>query len=249
MKKQLFFWALFVFTNANADTDIIIDKKKNNEILYEQSYLSMGNMEIENFSIKATDSEYVFFEGTNLRHLNSKNKYYDFKAKIKQTPENIQVDKLEMIVNGNIDSTVNVSGIFSRKSLQDSDGFFEILRNNKSFDLSIKNKSNSSNFLSVFKVNNVEKIGSVNESLHIVRDGDIFDVKNISLTIENSFRVIFSGTIRLTENEIEFIDGNIKYDFSSEDELSNKIKNMLHFESEGSMDFKNNIYDLTKYLN
>lgn len=249
MKKHLLILALFVFNNANADTDIIIDKKKNNEVLYEQSYLSMGSMKIENFSIKSTDNEYVIFKGQNLRHLNSDSKYYDFIAKIKQNKDDIDVESLEMIVNGNSDSTVNISGVFSRDSIKDSDSFFDILKNNNNFDLNIKNKSSSSNFLSVFKVDNIQESSEINESLHIIRNGDIFDVKNISLIIDGSFNISFVGTVKLSSTEIEFINGEVEYTFKENDPLANKIMNMLNLKSIGEIKFKNNVYDLTKYLN
>jgi hypothetical protein len=249
-KLLILIFTLIGVTNVGAETNIIIDKKKTPDVLYSKQNLSMGNMKISNFSIYPTDTEFVIFKGTNLRNNLSKTKSYDFSAELRQTDESIVVKELVMNPVENDRTIIKFSGELLRDSIKSSSNFVELLDSTDQYSLNIKGKSNNSEVFNIFNLqepNGIENF-EITENFKFSKKDNIYTIDALSLNIEKSFNISFNGVISYSDPILTFISGKLFYDFKDDSELSTKIIKTFGLKSKGTLEFKNDVFDLSEHL-
>lgn len=246
MKKVIIALAFLIPTVTIADTDIIIDKKKNGEVLYQQKMLGMGNMSIDDFFITAAKEGFVTFNGKGLSHNNYEHKKYDFSAKVRQTEELVIFKDLKLTNQENENAFVKINGNFNRESIKSSESFFDVLKNSGEYSLNLTNKGNGSEILLALGINDMNEL-EVEESISLTRKNDEFSVENISIDIKDIFSFQMTSNFNITNNIVLFKNGTIKYSLMGESSLSKKLKEIFNLKDTDVVDLANESIDLSKF--
>ncbi len=248
MKKFIIALAFLFPALTIADTDIIIDKKKNGEVLYQQKMLGMGNMSIDDFFITAAKDGFVTFNGKGLSYHNSERKKYDFSAKVRQTDELVIFKDLKLTSQDNINSFVNIDGKFNRNLIKTSESFFDVLKNSGEYSLNLTNKGNGSEILLALGIEDMNEV-EVEESINLRRKNDEFSVKDISIEIKDIFSFKMTSDFNITNDVVLFKNGTIKYSLMGDTSLSKKLKSIFNLKDKDVVDLTNKSLDLSKFSN
>lgn len=214
--------------NSLAEQTIIIDKKKNTEILFEQNNLKIGNLLIDNLNIKEDNGFYII-NGIGLENSNTNDlKKYNISSKIKKENDIIDVKDLKMTPLGT-ENEIEFNGKIKEDDLKNSKSIFELLSKTNNFSLNINSKTKSSKILNMFNIEMIEdiKTSDMVENLNLEKNDNYLEIKNMALLINNIVDFKFEGRLKINKDSYIIESGKLSYNFFEENEKSMNLMKYL----------------------
>lgn len=214
--------------NSLAEQTIIIDKKKNTEILFEQNNLKIGNLLIDNLNIKEDNGFYII-NGIGLENSNTNDlKKYNISSKIKKENDIIDVKDLKMTPLGT-ENEIEFNGKIKEDDLKNSKSIFELLLKTNNFSLNINSKTKSSKILNMFNIEMIEdiKTSDMVENLNLEKNDNYLEIKNMALLINNIVDFKFEGRLKINKDSYIIESGKLSYNFFEENEKSMNLMKYL----------------------
>ena len=218
---------LFLPNLAFSEQNIIIDKKKNSEILFYKNDISIGGITIDKLTITSNDNEFYVLKGIGLKNRLS-DKSYNFVSEMKKKDGFIDVKRLRMKPVGKR-SEIIFSGKIKEHDLKKNKSIFSLLSKTEQFNLSLGGKSDASILMDFFDIKMLkEYIGiEYSEKLEIEKKDNYLSINLMKFELKGVLSFSFNGTIEILSNDFIIKNGSIEYSINSNSYIGKDI--MSHF--------------------